>query len=268
VHGSDLLRNLRLCGLISAGYTAARFLVQAHSMRVWLCLVAFAACSRTTLPEDNLGVSDGGAFGGSAQCMADNDCVAAAPTCCECPTFALPKSDPLSAACGNVACPEETCPANVQPACDNGRCELACVPMTCPASCASGYAMDASGCLTCTCAPLVADGCQGNGECVEVPADCCGCAHGGVDTAVLASDVDAHQAGLMCPPSPQCPSVNTCEPAASPQCIQGQCALSTGVLPANACGRADLAACPAGQNCVVNSDPAATLEGVGVCVTP
>jgi hypothetical protein len=49
------------------------------------------------------------------------------------------------------------------------------------------------------------------------------------------------------------------------RCVQGECALVSGALPANACGRADLAACPMGERCTVNANDQATMYGVGVC---
>ena len=238
-------------------------------MRALLCLglLALAACPSAAQDDADLGVLDGGAFGGAPMCLTDDQCVAVAPTCCQCPTFAVPTGDPLASACNTVPCPMESCPANVRPACSNGRCELACVAMTCPGSCTIGFAMDAAGCLTCNCAPEVDGGCHADGDCAEVPADCCGCAHGGVDTAVLTTDVDGHSDMLNCPSDPQCPSVDVCEASATPQCLEGTCALSTGVIPANACGRSDLPACPTGQVCLVNANSDASLEGVGVCGT-
>jgi hypothetical protein len=85
---------------------------------------------------------------------------------------------------------------------------------------------------------------------------------------VLRRDAIAHQRGLMCDVTPQCPSLApTCDPDAVLACQQGRCALSTaGALPADACGRPDLPACPAGQVCVINGDSAPAQEqGVGVC---
>ncbi len=273
MHRSDLLRKLRFRDLISTSYTPARFLVHSMVMRAsFLMLLVLAGCPQASEMVENAAPFDGGAFGsGAIQCMSDEQCVPAAPTCCECPTFAVSSNDPLNSACSNIACPMpmQACPTNVKAACSaDGFCELACVATSCPASCPNGYAMDANGCLTCDCAPTVAGGCQADGQCVEVPADCCGCARGGVDTAVLAPNADAFENNLNCPMDPQCPTANTCAPSATPQCIQGQCTLSTGVLPATACGRADLMACPSPQVCTINSDPDATVEGVGVCAIP
>ena len=38
-----------------------------------------------------------------------------------------------------------------------------------------------------------------------------------------------------------------------------------GMLPDNACGRADLPACPEGEACYVNASDQATMHGVGIC---
>src|SRR5690606_40804527 len=65
--------------------------------------------------------------------------------------------------------------------------------------------------------------------------DCCGCARGGMDTAVPASEVAAHEAALMCPQDPSCPDVDTCAPELAARCIAGACTLVAGALPANAC---------------------------------
>ena len=106
-----------------------------------------------------------------------------------------------------------------------------------------------------------------------MPADCCGCARGGADTAVPAAEADAYVMGLGCPANPgevPCPEVTTCAADVGPRCILGQCVLGDSSLgppplPPGACGRADLPACPAGQACVINQDPAGNPLGVGVC---
>jgi hypothetical protein len=198
------------------------------------------------------------------ECVVDADCVAAGATCCECPTYAAPAAD-VGAACGQVACPRDPmCPANVRARCEPAahRCVLACAPMACPTACPTGYATDAAGCLSCECAPA-ASGCVADTDCVEVPADCCGCAGGGADTAVAAADVAAHRAALGCPPAPACPGVDVCDLAATPRCARGACTLAA--LPPAACGRPDLPACPAGQACTINASPGADELGLGVC---
>ena len=142
---------------------------------------------------------------------------------------------------------------------------LACKPVTCAMSCADGYVIDASGCEECACAAPSGGQCAGDGDCVRVRADCCGCAGGGQDTAVAASDAAAYDAQLMCPANPSCSGVDSCPPDESPACVQGACQLVK-PLPAGACGRSDLPACPAGQVCTLNVDDGATERGLGVCM--
>lgn len=219
------------------------------------------------VPDDGTGGVGGGA--GLSSCTVDDDCATAAATCCECPTFAVGLGDPANRACDGVACPgQETCPANVRAACDEGQCVLACVAMACPAACPTGYALDPTGCLSCACAAPQLSGCVVDTDCVQTRADCCGCARGGEDLAVLASERAAHDAALGCPAAPLCPSIDVCEPDAAPRCIQGRCELTGGSLPAGACGRPDLPECPAGTQCTINESDLANEYGVGVCGPP
>ncbi len=208
----------------------------------------------------------------AAECVADQDCVPAGSKCCDCPAFAVPEGDALHQACVGVLCPLATCSNSTRVACDDGRCVLACIAVECAQSCLNGFATDESGCLSCSCAAPVADGCRAVSECVRVRADCCGCDHGGRDTAVLAREADAHDEALRCDPTPQCPQLRStwCEGDAQLQCVQGRCELSTaGALPPDACGRPDLPACPVGQVCVINgADAPANEHGVGLCQPP
>jgi hypothetical protein len=217
-----------------------------------LAAVALAACQQSLASPSTKG--DGFA---PAECSEDRECVAAAATCCDCPTFAVRAADPAQRACGSVMCPMNQCPNNVQAACRSGACTLVCAQLACPTTCATGYAMDADGCLACTCAEPAPDGCTSDGDCVRVRADCCGCDHGGEDTAVAAVDAAA----------PACPSMNPCDPSAAPHCLAGHCELSdpSATLPPGACGRPDLPACPAGSVCVINGNGSADMQGVGVC---
>jgi hypothetical protein len=73
---------------------------------------------------------------------------------------------------------------------------------------------------------------------------------------------------LGCTGNEVCPEVSTCEIAKTPQCAQGTCKLIAGDVPADACGRPDLPACPEGTVCTVNANNTADLHGVGVCRTP
>lgn len=237
---------------------------------VLLALVALGGCpggGSKALGADNGG--DDGAGGGAPRgCFLDTDCALAAATCCDCPAFAVSKSDPAVRACSGVTCPmPSSCAPNVEAQCNAGQCELGCKPAACNLTCAAGFAIDeTTGCLACECAAPVQGGCTADSQCVETRADCCGCHFGGSDTAVLASERASYDAALFCPPSPSCPAVNTCEPGAAPTCVQGRCELiAAGSLPAGACGRSDLPACPTGQVCTINRDPGASALGVGVC---
>jgi hypothetical protein len=251
--------------------------MMALSMRALALLVVLVAgCpAQPDFRHDTLGsgsdLFDGGFGSGMApaQCLIDQDCAAVGAKCCDCPTYAVPTTDPADVACNDVVCnPAPTCPGNVHAACDTGRCVLACTSMVCPASCPQGYALDADGCLTCACAPLpAAPQCGSDPDCVETRADCCGCALGGSDTAVPASQQATFDLGLNCPSSPACPDVNTCEPGYGARCIEGGCVLTT-ATPSGACGRDDLAACPSGQVCTINVNHAASMQGLGVCQPP
>jgi hypothetical protein len=242
-------------------------------VRSLLILVFVTGCfghgaSEKGLNGDDNNPAPGG--GSGAPCFTDMDCVAAAPSCCACPTFATSAGDPKVEACGQVDCPPSTCPDNVEAACDTsvGACVLQCKPLECAAdiSCPDGFARDASGCLSCQCAEpgQVGTDCAADMECVETRGDCCGCMLGGFDTAVPARDASQFDSSLMCGSSPACPGVDTCDPANAPHCAQGVCALGP-AKPADACGESGLPACGAGTACVVNASDQANLYGLGVC---
>jgi len=125
--------------------------------------------------------------------------------------------------------------------------------------------LDANGCVTCSCDAVTNRTCTASTDCAEVPADCCGCALGGSDTAVPSSEVSSYEAGLDCPSMPSCPGVSTCQTDLMPTCVQGACALQP-ALPSDACGRPDLPTCPTGEICALNSDPLASAQGVGACI--
>ena len=230
-----------------------------------LALLLLPGCPDGQLDAQGFGGDDGMGSGGAApECSTANDCAFGAAKCCDCPTYAAPKSDPGINACAGVMCPVTTCPQNVALACNSGRCELACAPMQCDLACADGFVVDTNGCLSCECAQITTRACTADQECAEAPADCCGCAKGGRDTAVPASELSDYLASLSCPTNPSCPGNDTCDAGDGPSCVQGACDL---VVPAppNACGRADLPACPTGDHCVVNADPTATGHALGVC---
>ena len=236
---------------------------------VALFTLVVVGCPGTTNNPSSIGDDDNpsGSASGSAECSADYECAAAAARCCDCPTFAAPRTDPTVKACLGVACPMmPTCAANVAPACRFGQCVLACVAMACPSTCDAGFALDASGCLSCTCPGSNVSECSTDIDCARVPADCCGCSRGGADTAVPVGDQAEYSSQLGCPPSPSCPGVDTCAAELTPTCVEGSCKLISGDLPAGACGRADLPACPDGEVCTVNVDDTATVRGLGVCV--
>jgi hypothetical protein len=109
-----------------------------------------------------------------------------------------------------------------------------------------------------------AGGCTADTDCARTRADCCGCQRGGFDTAVLAANRATFDASLMCSAQPFCPGVDTCT-ADVPTCVAGRCALVSPTLPAGACGRPDLPACPAGEVCIANASDQANMHGVGVC---
>jgi hypothetical protein len=233
-----------------------------------LALLAGCPGDLTRNAGENDGADDQAGTGGGAaprECFAASDCVPAGPKCCDCPTHAVPATDPAFHACENVDCPTPQCGSPMEAACTKGTCELVCSPVACEATCADGYATDGNGCLTCACATPTAKACSADSDCARVRDDCCGCTLGGSDTAVPVGQVAAHEAMLMCPQEPACPGVDVCASELAARCIAGACALVAGALPDGACGRTDLPACPQGQACVVNANDQATMHGVGVC---
>jgi len=214
-------------------------------------------------PQDGFGAVPG-------QCGVDSDCVPAGASCCDCPTFATTIDDPKVAACEQVDCDTNVCSTNVAATCDPviHECVLACAPLTC-LECPSGYETEANGCLSCTCAapPPTTPECVADNDCVRVRADCCGCDNGGEDTAVPQLGAAGFDASLNCSSTPTCPGMTnqSCDPTAQARCIRGACALATEPMPDDACGRADLPACPAGTTCQINVSDSASLYGVGVC---
>jgi hypothetical protein len=231
---------------------------------------------------DDDGDDSGGGLGSpdATECQLAADCVAAASTCCECPAFAVASSSGYEEACSEVNCDLPADCAAVEPACNAGRCELICSPLVTELVCDEGFAHDDFGCLLEACAPGPsgeAGECDIHSDCVQVPADCCGCARGGSDTAVPADQVDPHLEGLDCPEQPYCPDVDVCEPDAEARCVLGECQLVAGRPPDDGsgapsvpCGIADSSPCPDGQVCVLNHPDAsdATQMGAGSCQDP
>lgn len=239
-----------------------------------LCLLGLAACVVSHEQTAGAGGDDSLAPEG-AECATADDCVAVSATCCGCPGYAQPGD--RQDGCDDVECPADppgACPDLVT-ACVDGACTLACAPVTCEMTCPDGFAADEAGCLTCACAapPDAPGACVVDGDCAQVPADCCGCARGGADTAVPVGAVDAHVEGLGCPADPTeaaCPEIDVCDAAAAPRCVAGQCVLQPAGADAESphCGRPDLPPCPEGAVCVLNADPDASMDGVGTCQVP
>lgn len=277
-----------------------------RSMRhVFLAVAALAALALAGCPEAKVGdshgdVADGGVILGNnpvPQCVTDDQCVLAGASCCSCPSYAVAADDPGVDACGGVECPMPVCPTNLRASCVQGSCAMTCQPLQCDLTCDNGFAIDANGCLTCTCAVTygsddtsgsdVPHACGSDADCREVEADCCGCARGGSDTAADARDVAALQASLACPSDPLCPGNDTCDADAALRCVAGRCFLlptADQTVPAFACGRPDLhpagydsngtpiPGCPtfAGQApevCTINALATANAQGIGVCLS-
>jgi hypothetical protein len=234
-------------------------------VRALLALVVVAGCS-SPVQHDVMGNRfPGQGSGAPLECTIDDDCEAVGLKCCDCPTYAIPSTDLAPKACTAVMCPSMTCPDNVRAACDAGLCVLACAPLACSLTCADGYVIDANGCAECQCAAVADGGCSHDSDCVRTRADCCGCAGGGVDTAMPVAEQASYDASLMCPPDPACSGTDTCAADLAPACVEGSCNLVS-PLPSNACGRPDLPTCPPGQTCTLNSGDVATTHGVGVCM--
>jgi hypothetical protein len=244
-------------------------------MRAVLLVLACTACG-IGATDATPGFSNGGGGGGGSgsgfgqapnECVADTDCVLAASTCCECPTFALP-AFANQAACGDVGCPPSTCADNVIATCQNQTCTLACKPLECDLSCPIGFVTDATGCLECACAQPQPNGCTHDTDCADIPADCCGCANGGEDIAILATDAATYTSGLSCPASPVCPGTDTCPAGVMPSCVQGRCELLTPADLTPQCGLPTDQPCPTGTVCMINAVDTATARAVGACLSP
>jgi hypothetical protein len=222
-------------------------------------------------------------------CVDVDECVAVSSTCCECPSFVVNTGSDYAAACDQVECDKlpADCPA-VEAACIDSLCQLACSTVLAEMTCANGFASDTFGCLVDACRepPGELFACQEDIDCVEAPADCCGCERGGVSTAVAAATLDEYIASLGCPPGePKCPGVDFCDAELVPRCIAQTCTLGPGGGSGGdddgggddgdggdggiqLCGVPDLPPCPKGQACVLNHPDAkdATRMGVGACV--
>jgi hypothetical protein len=246
-------------------------------------LTLAAACQQAS--EADSGGDDDALPDPSDSCTRDEDCLPAGASCCDCPTFALHVDSGWADACEDVACePSMACP-EVEAVCDQGVCALRCQVVECSQVCEGGFRGDELGCLTCECndAPAAPD-CAIDADCVRVPADCCGCARGGEDTAVPADEAPNYGEALECEDDPACPGVDVCEAGLVPACLAGTCELvaagvgepppgmdagtdDPGPTDGAECGTPDRPPCPEGQVCVLNDPEAddATDHRVGVC---
>ncbi|HEU5057040.1 MAG TPA: hypothetical protein VFU21_10970 [Kofleriaceae bacterium] len=258
------------------------------AVRLSLALVLAAGCSAASgedlsaeggdRDEDD-GTGDGAGGGGAPaalECDLASDCVPAGSTCCECPAFAVPVGSGYDEACSEVACdPAPTGCALTEPACVEGRCQLVCSTVVTEMACEDGFARDDFGCLLDACDLAGQPECDGDDDCVQVPADCCGCAGGGSDTAVPTGSEAQYEEGLDCPADPSCPGVDVCDPDSEPRCIVGTCQLVSTSGSGDGggsllCGTADSPPCPEGTVCVLNHPdaPDATQVGAGSCQNP
>lgn len=249
--------------------------MRAHVLAVVLAAALGAGACDFTAAEADLAPGDDDS-GLDIECVDATECILAASTCCSCSEYAM-RDDGLADSCEDVPCPDPdpsspACPPLIA-ACLEGVCTTACAPTPCDLACPSGFVIDAAGCLSCECAsgPPLETECAVDGDCVQVPADCCGCSRGGADTAVGAGDATAFGDSLMCPSDPgdaACPEVDVCDPALAPRCESGRCVLSDGTSedrPAPTCGHPDLPPCSEGTVCVLNVDSDASMDGLGTC---
>lgn len=219
----------------------------------------------------------GGGGGGAPEfgCQIDSDCMLAASTCCECPSFAVSLNGGFGDSCEEVDCEEAVmCPAIV-PRCDQNQCQIACAAIVTNKSCEFGFDRDTAGCLVDECESVASlIGCTEASECVQIPSDCCGCGRGGADQAVLAGEAASATEELACTGNEICPEIDVCDIEESPQCVAGSCVLTTvdiqDVPPGQGplCGGSGLEACADGFVCLLNKSDAenASTLGVGVCV--
>jgi hypothetical protein len=247
--------------------------VPSRLLAALLALTAACGSSGTGAARDDDAENGGDLPSDVAPCEEAADCVLAASTCCECPTFAVATTDGYGDGCALVECPAPdpsgACPA-LEAACEDQACAVRCAEVAATRTCAGGFARDALGCLLDACAEAPAARCEDDDDCVQVPADCCGCARGGADTAVLADAADAHADGLACTGDEVCPRVDVCDAGEVPTCVAGACALlgapSEDDEATAYCGTPDHPSCPEGSACVLNADdPVAAALGVGVC---
>lgn len=241
-------------------------------MRSLAALALFAAAAAACGGFDDRGVGepgyeDDGPGAGLPRprqpCDDDSDCVAVGATCCGAPSYAVNRDDPSYRACAGVSCPDPEMGSDVAAVCSAAQqCELACPPTETELACVDGFDRSTGGCLVASCAVRDAQ-CTLDSECVRTREDCCGCARGGRDTAVPASQRAAFDAALGCDDEPACPGIDSCTDEL-PTCAQGRCDLLP-PLPVGACGRRDLPSCAPSETCMLNINDVANLHGVGIC---
>jgi hypothetical protein len=244
--------------------------------------------------DDPSGDGDNGQAADGYVCSFPDECVAVSSTCCGCPDFAARADSDYAAACDDVECEEPVDCPKVVPDCVDSLCALVCEPIVATRMCEHGFARDSRGCLQNLCRTDPPDpvfACEGDADCTQVSADCCGCERGGADTAVNVGQVDAYRESLACRGDPECPGLDVCDVSQEPRCLAGGCTLAPsddgggtddgsgdgdgdgGDGPPEAdtlCGAPEFPPCPTGQVCVLNYQDAedATRIGVGTCREP
>ena len=151
------------------------------------------------------------------------------------------------------------CPSDVEAVLRSRRtASLACVADACDRPAPTGYAIDATGCLSCAVrGGPPAPPCSVDTDCVRAPADCCGCARGRQDTAVPAAEARRVRRAARLPrpaglPRGSTSAIRRRRHAAS----QGRCELARAArrhrpmpdVVAPTCRRA-----PSGETCVINT---------------
>ena len=209
-----------------------------------------------------------GRRGRDPECSVDSDCEAAGLKCCDCPTYAVPARDPAVQRVRGRDVPGVDVPRQ-RPArrATAAQCVLACKPLACDLSCADGFMIDATGCEACACAAPAGGGVR---ERRRLRARARGLLrmrrrrhrHRGRSRAT-------RRAYDAAPDVPRESELHGRRLRARrirrPHACRAACELVS-PLPAGACGRRDLPACPPGQFARSTPTTQATARGVGVCM--